>query len=275
MKYDALTPPVQCIMTNSTCYCSTHRMSIKGIIIHSKPGKKIKNFVQPSPKDPNKEQLLNLIGKNKNFTDLNHTPHYYGVHAWVGELDDGTIGSIQTLPWDWRAWGCGMGEKGTCDNGWIQITICQNEFRKEELKKELIELISYLCNLFQLNPFNYIFSESYKRVPVIALHNNLYCLRTDIWLNNFPFKDFYRDISLNTYGRIVSGNHIYLSDYDSKFKVLVDNLEVYSGPGKQYFKNRKLKKEEIVRIVEQKNGFGKLKHHQEGWIDLFYTKEVN
>lgn len=35
MKYSKNHPPLECIMTNSTCYKSTRVMNIKGILWHS------------------------------------------------------------------------------------------------------------------------------------------------------------------------------------------------------------------------------------------------
>ena len=34
------------------------------------------------------------------------------VHAFIGELEDGTIATCQTLPWNKRGWHVGSGRKG-------------------------------------------------------------------------------------------------------------------------------------------------------------------
>lgn len=278
MKYDALTPPVQCIMTNSTCYCSTYRMSVKGIIIHSIPYKKLKKYVQPSPSDPNKEQLLELIGINKDFNDLNHTPHNYGVNAWIGELQDGTIGSLQTLPWDYRSWGCGLGPKGTCNDGWIQIAICQNDKKKESILEELKELISYLCKLYNINPYGTIKSDVFDSVPTILFHDEGYklgyCQRQDTWLSSLDLEDFKLKVCRKAKITANTQQEILVPTTDMKVEVQVKKLNVRAGPGMNYIRVGALKGNEIVRIVDRKNGFGKLKHNIEGWIDLQYTREV-
>ena len=75
--------------------------------------------MQPSDNDPNKSALLEKIGKNPNANDWNHISVQAGLNAWVGTLADGTVASVQTMPWDYKPWGCGSGGKGSCNNGWI------------------------------------------------------------------------------------------------------------------------------------------------------------
>lgn len=267
MKYDMLNPPLQCIMTNSTCYCQSYSMRVKGVIIHSIRGEKIKNYVQPSPKVPNKEQLLELIGINEEHNDLNHTPRNYGVNAWIGELEDGTITSVQTLPWDMRSWGCGLGSKGTCNDGWIQITICQNNEKKDEIQKELKDLIAYLCLAYNLNPKKFILSDNFNYVPVVVDHEQAYkmgyCQRPDSWISCMGLREVQgtnSDVQL-------------VSDIDKKIQVSVNKLNVRAGPGMNYIRINAVHRGEVLRITQEKNGFGKLKH-LEGWIDLQCTKEV-
>lgn len=277
MKYDILNPPLQCIMTNSTCYCQSYSMRVKGVIIHSIRGKQLKDYIQPSPKDPNKDQLLELIGINEEYTDLNHTPRNYGVNAWIGELNDGTIASVQTLPWDMRSWGCGLGSKGTCNDGWIQITICQNDEKKVEIREELKELIAYLCKAYNLNPNNFIVSDNFKGVPVVVDHSEAYklgyCQRPDLWIAKFDFTNFKTDICLTANITIKFGDSLIIPDIDKKVEVKVSKLNVRAGPGMNYIRVDAVHQGEILRIIQEKNGFGKLKH-LEGWIDLQYTKEV-
>ena len=55
--------------------------------------------------------------------------------------------------------------------------------------------------------------------------------------------------------------------------VTADELNVRSGPGVLYKVVTKVKKGEAFTIVEEKNGWGKLKSGK-GWIKLSYTKKV-
>jgi N-acetylmuramoyl-L-alanine amidase len=58
----------------------------------------LKRYVQPD-KDG--------IGVNKNSNDWNHPGIDTCVHAFIGKLDDGSIATVQTLPWNMRAWHAG------------------------------------------------------------------------------------------------------------------------------------------------------------------------
>lgn len=56
-------------------------------------------------------------------------------------------------------------------------------------------------------------------------------------------------------------------------KVTADTLNVRKGPGVGYKINTVVKKNEVYTIVEEQNGWGKLKSGA-GWISLKYTKRV-
>ena len=56
-------------------------------------------------------------------------------------------------------------------------------------------------------------------------------------------------------------------------KVTATVLNVRSGPGNTYKVNTTIRKNEVYTIVEEKNGFGRLKSGA-GWISLKYIKEV-
>ena len=58
-----------------------------------------------------------------------------------------------------------------------------------------------------------------------------------------------------------------------KAKVMVDALNIRSGPGTQYKINGCITDYGVYTIVDTKDGFGKLKSGQ-GWISLQYTKTV-
>lgn len=128
MKYTASNEPLKCFMTNSTCYKGTCKMAVKGVLWHSTGANNpnLKRYVQPSKTDANYNQLLKMLGTNVNHNDWNSIERQAGPNAWIGKLADGTVTTVQTLPWDYRPWGCGGGAKGSCNNGWIQFEICED-----------------------------------------------------------------------------------------------------------------------------------------------------
>ena len=58
-----------------------------------------------------------------------------------------------------------------------------------------------------------------------------------------------------------------------KVKVSVNTLNYRSGPGTQYKVNGQIKKNQVYTIIEENNGWGKLKSGA-GWISLGYVKKV-
>ena len=181
MKYSNANQPLVCMMTNSTCYKQTRKMDIKGVLWHSTGAnnKTIKRYVQPSENDKNYQSLIAKIGKNTSRTDWNHSSQQAGVNAWVGALADGSVAAVQTLPWNYRPWGCGSGPKGSCNTGWIQFEICEDNLSDPDyfakVYKEACELTAYLCKTYNINP-NGSVNVNGVTVPTILCHQDSYQL---------------------------------------------------------------------------------------------------
>lgn len=181
MKYSEENKPIVCMQTQSTCYKGTRLMDIKGVLWHSTGANNpyLKRYVQPSDNDPNKETLLKLLGKNRNGNDWNHVSRQAGLNCWIGKLDDGTVTTIQTMPWNYRPWGCGAGSKGSCNTGWIQFEICEDGLTSEayfkEVYKEACEITAYLCKLYNIDPYGTI-KVNGVNIPTILCHQDSYKL---------------------------------------------------------------------------------------------------
>ena len=197
MKYSLSNPPINCMMMDSTCYQQTSKMAVKGVLWHSTGAnnKTIKRYVQPSDRNGDKEQLLALIGRNMNGNDWNHIYMQAGVNAWVGTLADGTVAAVQTLPWDYKPWGCGSGSRGSCNNGWVQFEICEdslvdgNYFMK--VYQEACELTAYICKYYKVDPMGTVQFNGIT-VPTILCHQDSYQLglgtnHSDVyhWFNKY------------------------------------------------------------------------------------------
>lgn len=363
MKYNDKNKPLECMMTNSTCYLQTRKMSPKGILWHSTGANNpyLKRYVQPSKTDKNYQELISKLGLNNYGNDWNHITTQTGVNAWIGKLADNTITTVQTMPWDYRPWGCGSGANGSCNDFWIQFEICEDNLINEqyfnEVYNEAIELTAYLCKLYNLNPKGTVKYNTID-IPVILCHADSYKYGTgsnhgDVyhWFNKYnkTMDDVRNDVakvlSVNTesnihpidtievdpsyatitvgdiiiidsnatytsgqaipqwvfkstlYAREIRKNEIVFSTqptgaitgvvsktYVSKkataeavfepyFVVITANaLNVRSGPGSNYNINTIIKKDEVYTIIEEKDGWGKLKSGS-GWINLQYTKK--
>lgn len=179
--------PLQCIMANSTCYKESKPMGVKGICFcttvvgHSR----LRRFVQPSDDDPNYEQLIHIIGKNQCDDDYNHTNKQEGYTFWIGRFEHDSVGSVQTLPLNYRGWGCGQGHVGSGNDGWIQVMIlhhndsCDMEYDYESythgIYNSMIALSAYICKEFNIYPLgtNKCCGIS---VPVITTKTEMYNL---------------------------------------------------------------------------------------------------
>ena len=92
-----------------------------GVLWHSTGANNpsLKRYVQPMEYDSNYTEMIKLLGKNNYNNDWNHIYMNAGVNAWIGKLASNEITTIQSMPWDFRPWGCGLGKKGSCNDGWI------------------------------------------------------------------------------------------------------------------------------------------------------------
>lgn len=178
----------QCIMYDSYNY--THpqytNMVPVGVLWHDTAGgnPELRRYVQPSKKDENYSYLMNLIGKNTGGNDWNtlgiiNSDHKAGLNAWIGKLADGSVATIQALPWSWRPNGCGSGPKGSCNDGWLQFEICDDGYGFGKGSKtyfdkaynEAIKLTAYLCKKFGINPKGTV-NHNGVTVPTILCHKD-------------------------------------------------------------------------------------------------------
>ncbi len=178
----------QCIMYDSYNY--THPqytdMTPVGVLWHDTAGgnPNLSRYVQPSKKDENYSYLMNLIGKNTGGNDWNtlgitNPDHKAGLNAWIGKLADGSVATIQALPWTWRPNGCGSGPKGSCNDGWLQFEICDDGYGFGKGSKtyfdkaynEAVKLTAYLCKKFGINPKGTV-NHKGVTVPTILCHKD-------------------------------------------------------------------------------------------------------
>ena len=181
MKYNDKNKPLVCMMTQSTCYKGTRKFAPKGVLWHSTGANNpwLKRYVQPDDKAADRSEWLNRLGKNQYNNDWNHKEVQAGLNFWIGKLADGTVAAVQTMPWDYRPWGCGSGSKGSCNDTHIQFEICEDGLDDASyfnaVYKEACEVTAYLCRMFGIDPKGTI---SYKglSVPTIIDHSGSHSL---------------------------------------------------------------------------------------------------
>ena len=153
-----------CILTNNRCYKTKRTITPQGVMVHSTGANNpfLKRYVQP---DDGK------LGDNPNNNDWNRSDLSVCVHAFIGKLQDGSVATYQTLPWNHRGWHSGSGRKGSANNTHISFEICEDGLEDKQyfnaVYKEAVELTAYLCKLYKLDPTAdgvvICHSEGYKR----------------------------------------------------------------------------------------------------------------
>lgn len=125
------------MLTNNRCYSQPQVIAPKGIMVHStgcnQP--KVSAYVQ----------------------SWNSADKSVCVHAFVGLMPDGSVDTVQTLPWCRRAWHCGVGTSGRSANSThIAFEICEDDLTDaayfNKCYNKAVELCAYLCKEFDLDP---------------------------------------------------------------------------------------------------------------------------
>lgn len=175
MKYSESNKPIVCMQTNSTCYKGTSQMKPRGILWHDTGAgnPNISRYVQPLESDENYKEMIALLGKNRYGNDWNHKYRKAGMNCWIGKLASGAVATVQTMPWNFKPWGCGSGSKGSLNNTHIQFEICDDGYQSrdyfEAVYREACEITAYLCSLYNLDPLG-AFVYKGVTVPVITSH---------------------------------------------------------------------------------------------------------
>lgn len=126
------------IMTNNDCYKAGRRIVPKGIVVHSTGANnsELRRYVGPDD---------GVLGQNKHNNHWNQPGHSKCVHAFIGKVADGSVAIYQTLPWDYRGWGVGKGEKGSYNDTHIQFEICEDNLTNADYFKKVFDLAAKLC----------------------------------------------------------------------------------------------------------------------------------
>ena len=148
----------QQFLTKNDCYRSGTTIRVKGVMVHS-TGSNNSRVARYVPGDD--EIGHNTGGNHWNQTNAEWKKKYGKaldtcVHAFVGKFADGRVGTVQTLPWNRRAWHCGSGKKGSANNTHISFEICEDGLTDplyfQSVYQEAVELTAMLCREYGLDP---------------------------------------------------------------------------------------------------------------------------
>jgi hypothetical protein len=151
-----------------------------GVLWHSTGANNttLKRYVQPSDIKPaedtyDKAKWIEVLGKNQYNNDWNHIDRQAGLNCWIGKLANGSVATVQTMPWNYKPWGCGKGSKGSCNSGWMQFEICEDGLTDaayfNAVYKEACEITAYYCKMYNIDPKGTVDFNGVK-VPTILCH---------------------------------------------------------------------------------------------------------
>lgn len=257
-------------LTENPCYKAGKTIKPKGLMLHSV------GCPQPSA-------LVFL--KNWNRNNINVC-----VHAFV----DANSGNIyQTLPWNHRAWHGG----GSANNTHIGVEMCEPDCieyvggsafncsdpaRAKEMVKRTydsaVELFAFLCKEYDLDPLvdGVIIShrEGHKR-GIASNHGDPEHLWQGLGLS-YTMNTFRQAVKAAMDGESSGGASSSggtKSPYTVRVTASALNVRKAPGTGKGCEVVTTIKRGEIYTIVEEKDGWGRLKSGV-GWICLKYTEKT-
>lgn len=135
-------------LTKNDCYKAGRTIRPLGIMIHS-TGANNPSVARYVPGD-------DVIGRNQYGNDWDRPGLEKCAHAFVGRFADGSVGTVQTLPWNRRGWHCGRGKNGSANDTHISFEICEDGLEDASYFKavyqEAVELTASLCKEYNLDP---------------------------------------------------------------------------------------------------------------------------
>ena len=135
-------------MTKNECFQRGNFFSPAGVMIHSTGANnpRLSRYVQPDD---------GQLGQNpyeNHFNTLQPGGRKVCPHAVIGQLADGSIAAYQLLPWEMAGWHAG----GSANDTHIGIEICEDDRTNKPYFQAVytlaVELTTYLCREFHLNP---------------------------------------------------------------------------------------------------------------------------
>lgn len=259
---------VTAYQVKNECYKEARKMTPSGIIVHStgSNNKNLKRYV-----DAPDEVGKNLYGNHWNRKNVEKM-----VHAFIGLDKNGEIAIVNTLPYNYCAWGVGKGSKGSYNYSpaYIQFEICEDNLKDkgyfEEVFKNAIEYCAYLCKEYNIDVSNVISHAEANKRGYASNHSDC-----DHWLSKFKktMNDVRGEIS-----KLMSGEEEKEEPFKPYLvKISETRLRIRSGAGTDY-KSRGFIKRGVYTIVKESEGkgaskWGKLKSGA-GWVSLDYVTKL-
>lgn len=193
---------ITCMHTQSRCYgVKRDHVTQRGIVVHSTGANNpwIKRYSQPSNDDPNRAELLTLLGTNTYGNHWNRADVTKATHYIIGKLADGSVATVQNLPEDIACWGAGKGKNGSYNYdpvAHIQFEICEDslvdaDYFRSAVLKEAVELCADICYRHGWDASVIVSHKEAHAQGYGSNHSDI-----DHWLKNFKrtMKDFRAEV---------------------------------------------------------------------------------
>lgn len=144
--------------TKSDCYKTGATMKPTHIVVHSTgcANPNLKRYIQPDN---------GSIGVNPYNNSMNEPNQNVCVNALIGLDKNGSVKTVQCLPWYFKAWGVYKGDKGSFNDCAIQFEICEDDLSSKTYCRnaynKAVELCAYLCKEYNIPVKNVV---SHKEV---------------------------------------------------------------------------------------------------------------
>ena len=220
----------QCILTKNDCYKQGKKIKPAGIVVHSTGANNpsISRYVQPDD---------GILGDNKYDNDWNRSGVSKCVHAMIGKDKNGVVRVYQTLPWDYRCWGCGSGSKGSYNDNFIQFEICEDSLTDSTYFNKAFELAMELCahlaKTYNIPVKNIVSHKEAHKLGYASNHGDC-----DNWLAKFNktmdwFRNGVNDI-LNPKVQANTASSVYYPKYTGNALAGLDSILATIGVPAQY-----------------------------------------
>lgn len=262
---------IRAYQTKNECFKAARTMTPQGIVVHSTGAnnKNLRRYVY-APDE---------LGRNLYGNHWNRKGVMKMVHAFIGLDKDGSVRVVNTLPYNYCAWGVGRGSRGSYNYApaYIQFEICEDNLKDEayfnRAFKLAIEYCAYLCKTYNLSVDNVV---SHKEANIRGYASNH--ADCDHWLARFgkTMEWFREEVKKLVEEKPETETETEVFE-PYRVRVSISNLFIRKGAGTNYGRKGFIKKG-VYTIVEEADGkgattWGKLKSGA-GWISLDYVQKL-
>ena len=146
----------QHFLTKNECYITNQKHEVKGLMLHS-----------TGANNPNLNRYVDIGTKysSNHWNTFQPSGRQVCPHGFIGKLEDGSIASVQTLPYNIVGWHSGKGSKGNANfMGYLGWEICEDDLSSKEyfdkIYRETVEVFADACKKYNLNPLTDIICHS-------------------------------------------------------------------------------------------------------------------